>query len=434
MRDEALILRIVECGDWQEAAKVAIDLTAGLTTSPEAIGLIGELQERINTTWFWRRYTAHTLQTLFAEAGEITAAGIWEMLAADPTLPAACRGPAEKAKTALIQYIFDSGDSRYTGRLRHAVKGWLRMADNKDLVTVDLDPFVESHKEQGLKALREPPKAEPPPAHGMVVLTAAGGNQTTSSGKEAQREFAAIIGKTLPLVETPDLTKARGILAGEFPHAVAAIDAILGDLVGRPTIRWRPSLFVGSPGCGKSRLASRIPAVLGLPVTRFDGASASDSAFGGTPRRWSTGEPSVPLEAIRRSGVANPCVFVDEAEKGSTSRHNGNFANSMLPFLESETARAHADPFIQAPAVLRDRLRLLRIPEPTADCLPALCRTLAKEISADRGIDPAWPVELSDFEQDVAAELWSGGSIRRLRSIVEIIISQRNEPAFALRH
>jgi hypothetical protein len=59
---------------------------------------------------------------------------------------------------------------------------------------------------------------------------------------------------------------------------------------------------------------------------------------------------------------------------------------------------------------------------------------LAKEISTDRGINPAWvhALALDGDEMEIAARLWPGGSIRRLRSVIEIILSKRDEQA--LRH
>ncbi len=66
-----------------------------------------------------------------------------------------------------------------------------------------------------------------------------------------------------------------------------------------------PTLFLSSPGFGKSRLARRLCEELKLPLLRYDGAGASDNAFAGTPRRWYSGEHCTPLEAVHRSLKAN---------------------------------------------------------------------------------------------------------------------------------
>lgn len=444
-----LILRVAIERDWEHACRVAIELTRRHVKSPEAILIIGELDDRRNTTWLWKRETADAMAKLLAEAGMSNLAALWETLAADPARADTCTGPHEKMRTAYTRWHFSGGaDELPTAarQIRTAIEGWGRLAEGGDVLFAD--PFREALNMR----LPDEPEAEPeedPEGPSLLVVAAAGGNEG-GTGKDARAEFAKVIGRRMPLRETPDLAKARATLAGEFPHCTAAIDAILGGLRG--PIHWRPTLLVGSYGCGKSRLAARLPVVLGLgdPV-RFDGASASDASFGGTPRRWSTGEPCFPLDAVRRTGIANCCLFIDEVDKaGSGKTPNGNFANSLLGFIEPETARAYSDPFLQAPcdlsmvnyiltanderdlpAMLRDRLRLLRIPEPKAEHLPQLARTLAKEICAERGLD-GWPSDLDDFELDVAERLWPGGSIRRLRSIVEIIISKRDE--LAMRH
>jgi hypothetical protein len=46
------------------------------------------------------------------------------------------------------------------------------------------------------------------------------------------------------------------------------------------------------------------------------------NTFGGTSRRWSSGEHCVPLEAVRRHCIANPLLLVDKIDKAGASRHN----------------------------------------------------------------------------------------------------------------
>ena len=74
----------------------------------------------------------------------------------------------------------------------------------------------------------------------------------------------------------------------------------------------------------------------------------SDSALGGTPRRWATGEPSLPVEAIRRHLSAGPAIILDEIEKASSNRHNGALADVLLGMLGRETASAYHDPYVEA--------------------------------------------------------------------------------------
>jgi ATP-dependent Lon protease len=477
-----LLLRLLLADDWLHAAKIAVDATMSHRS-------LLDKQAYSDFIEIWINADAMPLHEGQRRAGAIHAAiadGVmphsvvdaWQALAAETSSPDTC-APTARAGSAAYDRWYARAEEDETAKLLHRnLAGWRCLADDdrSPLNGAEPDQFKLAmtlgdmcSQEEGeqeemvigagpLGALRKlEPATAPQTRPGLVVIRAIGGNTLTSTGREVHSEFQKLIGVTMPLAPTPDLTAARQILASEFPHCIPAIEAILGDLTG-PTIKWRSSLFVGPAAVGKSRLANRLPAVLGMPEpSRFDGAGASDNAFGGTPRRWSTGEASAPLEAVRRSGVANPCFILDNVERAATSRHNGRFSDSLLPFLCAETSRVHFDPFLESPAnlsainyiatanneldlpkELRDRFRLLRIPEPSAEHLPALARTLAREIAAERGIAPKrgivpeWVLDLDSFEIDVASRLWRGGSIRRLRAIVEIIISKRDE--LAMRH
>jgi ATP-dependent Lon protease len=172
-------------------------------------------------------------------------------------------------------------------------------------------------------------------------LPAVGGTGETVSGKDAVREFKAITGACLPLIVAQDLAHAQAVLRDEFPHLHAAIDVLLTGLVEGEPLRLRPTLLAGEPGGGKSRLARRLAETLELPLHRSDGSGSSVNAFGGTPRRWSSGEHCVPLEAVRWHRVANPLLLIDEIDKAGASRHNGALTSAILPLLEPENARAY---------------------------------------------------------------------------------------------
>ena len=155
----------------------------------------------------------------------------------------------------------------------------------------------------------------------------------------------------------------------------------------------------------------------------------------------------VPLEAVRRHQVANPMVLIDEIDKAGASRHNGALVSALLPFLEPENARAYPDPYVQSevdlahvnyiltcnddsvlPAPLKDRLRIIRLPRPTIAHLPALARGIVADIAKERGGDARFFPGLNDPELAVAEALWArGGSVRRLRAIVERLLAYREE-------
>jgi hypothetical protein len=394
------------------------------------------------------------------DKGEPDLADGWRLLAVDPTDRDAIAWVIDEL-TILQRAAAPPSDLAWALDLGRAIFAWQLLAAAQGPLNAPDDAIAgawEMHAGRLLgssdnAASTDRPRFQPdepasePDRPGVVVLAAVGGTSETSSGKDAVREFKAITGETLPLVLAQNITRARATLRDEFPHLHAAIDVLLSGLVEGEPIRFlRHSLFVGHVGSGKSRLARKVAETLGLPLHRFDGSGSSDNAFGGTPRRWSSGEHSVPLEAVRRHRVANPMVLVDEIDKAGASHHNGALTSAILPFLEPENARAYPDPYVQSeinlahvnyiltcnddsvlPAPLKDRLRIVRLPRPTIEHLPALARGIVADIARERSARDWYP-DLSDGELAVAESLWArGGSVRRLRAIVERLLAYREE-------
>src|SRR5262249_45479684 len=109
--------------------------------------------------------------------------------------------------------------------------------------------------------LKNPPAGKPgtaPATTGVIVLRPVGGTSETSTGREAAREFKAITGKRLPLVAAQNIVRVRAILRDEFPHLHRVVDVLLTGLVEGEPVRLPPTLLVGEPGGGKSRLARRL--------------------------------------------------------------------------------------------------------------------------------------------------------------------------------
>jgi hypothetical protein len=77
------------------------------------------------------------------------------------------------------------------------------------------------------------------------------------------------------------------------------------------------------------------------------------------------------------------------------------------------------------PAVLRDRCRVIRFPEPGPEHLPALAVSIMERVYAELGHDVRWVTALEGFEVDAVASAWGGGSIRRLQRIIEQLVDFR---------
>jgi hypothetical protein len=246
-----------------------------------------------------------------------------------------------------------------------------------------------------------------------------------------------LIGKSLPLAPLPCLQLVRMILLREFPHAAEVVDAIMSDLEPRKFAALLPTILSVSSGWGKTLFAIRFAKLLALPTTIFGCGGIQDSALGGTARRWSTGEPSLPASAIINARTANPILILDEIEKAGTSRQNGNLFDVLLSLFEPRSAAPYFDIFIQSeidlsavvwiatsnqpsllPAPLRDRCRKLVFPLPDVIHLSALAPAILTRIAADHGIDQRWIENFSKEELAALANAWSRGSLRGLKQLI----------------
>ena len=374
--------------------------------------------------------------------GRVAIAHAWFLLAADDT---------DGCVVASSFLTKDAGE-KPSHQVKTVVAGWQMLAadltsaeDVTDLIAV---AYTLGDRQMRNDELLEEP--EEPKSPGVVVLPEAGGTKETTTAKECLREFKTIVGVRFPLALAPDMARVRATLRDEFPYAPAQIDLLLTGMIEGEPIRWRHALLVSKPGSGKSRLARRLAEEMGVGLHRYDASGSSDNAFGGTPRRWSSGEHCVPLEAVRRHKIGNVLILIDEIDKSGNSRHNGRLEHALMPFLEKETSRKFPDPYVEAdlnlsfvgffltcnsvdeiPAPLRDRLRVIRLPDPGREHLPALARCIVADIAkgsadfSEQESDPRWWPPLDDGELMIAETLWKGGSVRRLVAIVERILAYR---------
>jgi ATP-dependent Lon protease len=266
--------------------------------------------------------------------------------------------------------------------------------------------------------------------------------------RELIKPLGSVINTALPLVLTPPLHVARRELMFEFPYAEAVIDFALADLVGRRTVRLSPLLLVGPPGGGKSRFGRRLGEVLSLGVWRTDASRSDGATFGGTDKRWYSAEPCHSFLAIAQSKQANPAVLIDEIEKAATRTDYSRFWDCLLGFLETETAARYPDPALQTnldlshvsyiatansldplPSPIRDRFRIVSFPEPAARDLEALMPAIVADLVRERGLDSRWIEPLNQTERNLVAACWSGGSVRRLRRVVDAVLRAREKTA-----
>ena len=194
---------------------------------------------------------------------------------------------------------------------------------------------------------------------------------------------------------------------------------------------------------------------LGVGSFRFDASGIADSiAFADTAKAWGHTQASIPFRAISTTDIPNPILLIDELDKAATGNGvNGSLASSLTPFLERETSARHRDVSLDAevnlsfisyistanddsklPAHIKDRFRVIRMPAPTIEHLPAFAYNIQADKVLQDDEDVRWIEPLDGDELEVAGKAWAKAkfSMRALQKIVSATVDAR--ASFALRH
>lgn len=289
----------------------------------------------------------------------------------------------------------------------------------------------------------EIPSFDPPPAGRIVVPQVLLLRPDSKHRTEILAGVKPIAGKVLPFAGVDRLADARTALLAALPHLHAEIDRILGSQVGRPFPLFR-LLLVGEAGAGKTTMAMLLGSVFGMPSLVFNAGGAADAAFGGTSSQYASQRMSVPLQLTAQSGIANGLVAVDEVDKIGTGRQNGSIVDVLLAFLEPSSSARYQDPALETsvdlsamsyvltansledvPVPLRDRVQIVRIPEPGWEHVGALTARIIADLARERGLDPRWIPPLDPDELDVLKTGWNGGSLRQLTKLTRLMIDGR---------
>jgi hypothetical protein len=333
-----------------------------------------------------------------------------------------------------------SKDREYDLHLQSLNEARLDAADKqREEEAEDMLPTIDQ-----LCRLPDPaPAAKPAP--GLIVFPIVTADGAHGDRKLVLKSLEVFAGKPIPLIQRGDIVAQRARLVAKFPHAADAIDLVFRDLGTRDVVDFRPVLFHGSPGCGKTRLAREIGDVLGLPWTEYGCGGHSDGFFAGVTAGWSSARPSVPVELIRQNKIANPLVILDELEKSGGGTNGGSLTDAILPFIERRQSSSIRDKALEINVDLSgvnyiatandlnplrgpilDRFRVVTVPDPGPQHLGDLVRTIVEDIAEDQGFDPRMIEPLDGLEEAVIRKVWHGGSLRRLGLAVTRLIEARD--------
>ena len=109
-------------------------------------------------------------------------------------------------------------------------------------------------------------------------------------------------------------------------------------------------LLVGPPGTGKTSIAKSVAECIGKKFERISLGGVRDEAeIRGHRRTYIGSFPGKVVNALRKSGVSDPLILIDEVDKVATNSGRGDVSAALLELLDPEQNTAFKDHYVDLP-------------------------------------------------------------------------------------